>query len=118
VSRHPIFGNLNLTLSLVIIWTLIFVMLWLGARGVRQAAIRARSRSLARLRLRRWQALQAGGEAGDKRASLLDLAASEIKQESRGAFQHWLQDPFLNAVAVLFGGAGGLQIIGHLLQYR
>jgi hypothetical protein len=116
VSRHPIFGNLNLTLSLVIIWGLMFAILFFAASRLRRAANDARSKALARLRSRRTQALYATATS-DTRIKLLDQYIAEIKQESGGAFQHWLQDPFLNAIALLLGGAGGIQIVGYLLSY-
>lgn len=118
VSRHQIFSsaNLNLTASLVVTWSFMFVVLFAGAWRLRRTANDARDKVLGRLRCRHTQAIDAG-EAGQTRATLLGQYISEIEQENRGAFQFWLQDPLVSAVTVLLGGAGGIQILGYLFPY-
>lgn len=118
LSRQPAFSsaNLNLTLSLVILWALMCAGLFFAAWKLRRTAGQAREQALGRLRDGRSRAL-AAEQGGGARVQLIDQQISEIEQESRGAFQHWLQDPLANAITVLLGGAGGMHIVDYLLPY-
>lgn len=44
-------------------------------------------------------------------------AIDEVRREQRGAFRPLMQDPIVRAIAIPFGGVGGVVLIEQIARY-
>ena len=84
-------------------------------RGIilRRESVKARDVILRRLNDQLWAAMD---DNSDAKQPQIEQIIQEVKQERSGSFRPLAEDPVLQAIAIPFGGVGGLVLIEQLLS--
>jgi len=112
VARQDVFYAWSYPTALVIVQLLLLVALFFHTWRLRAAANGARDNITRRLREKRLAACgSAAGAVKEHLASITD----EIEREEEGAFGHWTQDHFLQAMTLPLFGEGGFILWNRFL---
>ena len=110
LSRSNYFDKWSTPPHLAVIILLTAVYAWSCAFTLRRSTEKARTRVLERLS--RMQKLATGQESS--LAALTKDIIEEVKNEHRGAFASFAQQPIVQAVLIPFGGAGSVALLDFL----
>ena len=104
-------------------WSLALLMLLnvglavIGAIVLRMMARAARHKMLLRLKDGLIEAIALPRSQPSQQTKAWEKTIDEIQLEKRGAFSPWAEDPLFRAIAIPFGGIGGVALIQNLLPY-
>ncbi|MBN2473791.1 MAG: hypothetical protein JXB62_04245 [Pirellulales bacterium] len=112
LSRHPVFDGWGLSWPLLVLVTLNLSGAVLCAIILRLQAGKARQAVLGRLNDR---LAEATTDQTTKRSRQIEQIIAEVSNEEQGAFCPITRDPLLGALAVPFGGVGGLLVLEQVL---
>jgi hypothetical protein len=116
LSRLYIFDRWNIPIPLIIILCLLFAALVIHTLVLRREADRVRQAILHRLREK--LALTTSGapsKGREIRREQLTMLIEDIKNLKQGAFRSLTEDYLVRALAIPFGGTGGLLLLEQLL---
>jgi len=113
ISRHPIIDGWSLPLSVIVVITPIIAASILAAMMLRTGAEYARTIIVGRLQ-RRLAVLC--DDVDNRKVEQYHYAIEEVKNETGGAFRPIGRDPLVAAIAIPFGGTGGLAILEQFLK--
>ncbi|HWB08936.1 MAG TPA: hypothetical protein VG826_06920 [Pirellulales bacterium] len=117
ISRHQVFDLFDFPPPILIVWGLSLGGILLFAAKLRREARRSRDKILSRLRDALSVVVARDDETSRLRAKQLQLFINEVRSEEKGAFQPFVKDPIVTALAALFGGTGGIMLLEQLLPY-
>ncbi|MEZ6070344.1 MAG: hypothetical protein R3C10_08700 [Pirellulales bacterium] len=112
VAQISVFDNWTWPIPLVLVTVLLLLGLVVEGFMLRKDARRARQRVLDRLQ----QNLSDAMNGNDARLRQVRHLIDQINAEQRGAFGPIAADPVFQALAIPFGGTGGLILLERLLQ--
>jgi hypothetical protein len=112
-ARHNHFDGWNLPWPLLTVVLLQFMVLILSSLALRKAAAEARRLVLGRLQTALANTI---GTEGPREKQLRQVAA-DIQQESDGAYRPLGDDYLFRALAIPFGGTGGLLLLEQLINW-
>ncbi len=107
-ARHPILDNWNIPWPLILVMFFLFLVMVIHSLVLRREARRARQGILDQLREK---LRKAASNSREKYRLLIE----EIERQNRGAFRPLTDDYVFRALAIPFGGTGGLLLIDQLL---
>lgn len=113
IARHPAFDYWDIPVALVVLMLLLFFIPLAQGLLMRRDAHKARELSLANLR-RAMATVPAANE--QNRKDVIAQLIAEIERTQRGAFRMITDDYVFRALAIPFGGTGGLLLLEQLLQ--
>jgi uncharacterized membrane protein YecN with MAPEG domain len=109
VARNPTFDHWNFPWTLILLGTVLFLALIIHSFVLRHQAWKTRRNILERLR----ESLMDGDEESRRCTKLL---IDEIERQNRGAFRPLSDDYVFRALAIPFGGTGGLLLLDQLTR--
>jgi hypothetical protein len=112
ISRSPIFDNWLISPMLAIVFSFYLGVLIVCTLLLRNAAESARNNMLHSLTRKIIEAR--GSNDPDHRIRHMELMKEDIRDERRGAFSSYLNQPWLKAVLLPVGSYSGLQLIEYL----
>ncbi len=112
VARSPWFDGWHIPVELVLLVLIMLGAIVLSGLMLRIAAQRTRRRIISHLKERMKQYSSRGNRLKEATERLI----AEIEDADEGAYRPLSQDPFLWALTVPFGGAGGLLLLERMLN--